>query len=457
MAAMAALVSVSACAGNFTHSLKGAKPWTDKAFLDDPQEFHFAIVADRTGGERKGFFGKAMDSLNLLRPSFVMSVGDLIDGGGRSESDLRKQWDELNAFVNRLEMPFFYVVGNHDIWTGFKGMTPARQVSMDLWKEQFGTNTYYNFIYKGCHFVCLDSMEDHDYYPPRTPGFTQRQIDWAAKEILARRDARWTFIFLHKPLDFTSDRWIAFEKQIASCNFTVFCGDWHNHCTAVRNGKKFYMIGTTGGGHAKSEGDDLRYGHMDSVTWVTMTKKGPVVSNLALSGIHGDTIQTCATTEGWIEAPLDYPSHLSESPEKYARETNSALIPVEVMKGPGYDWHFRHATTLRQGQILSSGIEKYKKDAKRVILLGDETASDKASRWTDAQVFDMGFKGDKTQNVIWRLSQRPLAGYKPHVVVVSIGRHNDGENTPDEISAAKKRIVEMVQAQVPNAEIVLED
>ena len=64
-------------AADFRHELKGdAKPWTNEAFPDDHQEFHFAIVSDRTGGERKGFFEKGIDSINLLRPEFVMSVGD---------------------------------------------------------------------------------------------------------------------------------------------------------------------------------------------------------------------------------------------------------------------------------------------------------------------------------------------------------------------------------------------
>ena len=31
---------------------KTALPYTDKPLLNDPQDFHFAIIADRTGGER---------------------------------------------------------------------------------------------------------------------------------------------------------------------------------------------------------------------------------------------------------------------------------------------------------------------------------------------------------------------------------------------------------------------
>ena len=165
-----ALMAGVAFGAEFAHELKGeAKPWTSEKFLDDPQEFHFAIIGDLTGGERKGIYAKAVTALNLLRPEFVMSVGDLVAGGGVSRSELQKQWASFRERTAKLEMPFFHVVGNHDIWTGIKGMTPARQTSIDLWKELHGTNTYYSFTYKGCLFVCLNSMERHDYYPPREP------------------------------------------------------------------------------------------------------------------------------------------------------------------------------------------------------------------------------------------------------------------------------------------------
>ena len=90
----------------FAHELKSeAKPWTSERFLDDPQEFHFAIIGDLTGGERKGIYAKAVTALNLLRPEFVMSVGDLVAGGGVSRSDLEKQWASFRARTAKLEMP----------------------------------------------------------------------------------------------------------------------------------------------------------------------------------------------------------------------------------------------------------------------------------------------------------------------------------------------------------------
>ncbi|MBQ6329692.1 MAG: metallophosphoesterase [Kiritimatiellae bacterium] len=456
VAAVAAFAAAGlASAADFHHNLSGAKPWTSEAFLDDPQEFHFAIIGDLTGGERPNVYARAVEKLNLLRPEFVMSVGDLVAGGGVDRAALQKQWKSFRDRTAKLEMPFFYVVGNHDIWTGFTGMTPGRQTSIDLWKEQFGTNTYYNFTYKGCHFICLDSMERHDYYPPREP-LPETQLSWATREIRARPGARWTFIFLHKPLDFTSDRWMRFERGISNVNYTVFCGDWHNYCTARRLGKKYYLLGTTGGGFdGGTVGENLRMGIMDGITWVTVTRdKGPVVAHIAISGVHdGDTIQSCATTRGWIEAPVDYPSHRAEPSALYAGETNTAVVPAEVMEGPGYDWHFRHAVILRQGRIYAVGMEKFKTGKKRVVLLGDESASALAADYPDAQVFDLGFPGDRTQNVIWRLVEGELTGYDPDVVVISVGAHNKASNTPGQVEAARRRIAALVRAHAPRAEV----
>ena len=459
---LAATAALSTPAAEFSHTLTGVKPWTHEKFLDDPAEFHFAIVPDRTGGERKGHFGKAMKALNRLRPEFVICVGDLIDGRGVREPELRKQWTELHKFTESLKMPFFYVVGNHDIWTGWTGNTVERQESIDIWKELHGQATYYDFLYKNCHFLCFDTMEMHDTFPPRE-ALSARQIEWALEEFAKYKDARWHFLFMHKPLDWTSDRWIEFEDKIAKYNFTVFCGDWHNHVTAVRNGKKYYMIGTAGGGWDKGvTNKDLRYGIVDTITWVTMTDEGPEVANIEFAGVHGDTIQTSETTLGWVETPLDRPSHRAEDPTKYRGEKNTALIPTEVMHGPGYDWHFRHAIILRQGLVyaeklenpeVSGGLDTTAKRT-RVMLLGDETASALKDMYKDSIVFDMGFKGDMIENVLWRVIEGELIGYDPDKVVLSVGGHNRGANTDAEIKAGLDKLAAEVRARLPKAEVI---
>jgi len=58
-------------------------PWTGLTPNWSSDQFQFAVVADRTGGHRRGVFSKAVQQINLMHPEFVMSVGDLIEGAGR--------------------------------------------------------------------------------------------------------------------------------------------------------------------------------------------------------------------------------------------------------------------------------------------------------------------------------------------------------------------------------------
>src|SRR5207244_7253318 len=79
---------------------KGARnPWTHLRWNNDPDTFHFAIVSDRTGGHRARIFSQAVDQLNLLQPSFVVSVGDLIEGYTKDKAVLAEQWKEFHGYV----------------------------------------------------------------------------------------------------------------------------------------------------------------------------------------------------------------------------------------------------------------------------------------------------------------------------------------------------------------------
>lgn len=58
------------------------KPWTDQPFGNNPEQFQFVVIGDRTGGaNQEHTFKIAMDQLNLLQPEFVINVGDTIERG----------------------------------------------------------------------------------------------------------------------------------------------------------------------------------------------------------------------------------------------------------------------------------------------------------------------------------------------------------------------------------------
>ena len=128
---------------------EGAKPYTHLNFENNPNNFQFAVIGDRTGGGRPGVLPAAVDLLNLVRPEFVVNVGDLIEGYVEDEAQLKSWWREIEDDLKRLDMPFFMVPGNHD-----GNLDPSEKV----WFERVGANrTYSHFIYKDVLFLLMST------------------------------------------------------------------------------------------------------------------------------------------------------------------------------------------------------------------------------------------------------------------------------------------------------------
>ncbi|MBE7559754.1 metallophosphoesterase [bacterium] len=253
----------------------GVVPWTHENFQNDPDDFQFAIVTDRTGGHRPGVFSSAMPKLNLLQPEFVMSVGDQIEGYTENSREMTEMWREFDALVNSLSMPYFRVAGNHDI------SNPTMEA---FWKQRFG-NPYYHFIYKNVLFLCIDTED-----PPDT-SISPAQREYFRRVLEANPNVRWTLLFMHKPMwaEANAKGWQEFEALLAGRNYTVFAGHTHDYLKYVRNDRKYIVLATTGGG-SQLRGDN--YGEFDHLVWVTMKDDGPRLANLMLEGIRDENIRT---------------------------------------------------------------------------------------------------------------------------------------------------------------------
>jgi len=258
------------------------QPWTDNDFLSTDNSFQFAVVADRTGGCRKGVFADGIKKLNLLQPDFVMSVGDLIDA---YDNNVQQQWDEFDALVNQLDMPFFYVQGNHD--AGRPGI-PSQQ----MWESRYG-RTYYYFVYKNVLFLCANSDD-----PPYMQ-LSDEQIEYFQKVLKENSDVRWTFVIVHKPWWTTLEdpdpwyvksrqAWIKFESMLPKKNCTVITGHLHEYEKCVRQGRDCFILGVTGGGFVKE-------GQEDHIMWITMGVKEPIIANLTLDGIRAENFRKSPT------------------------------------------------------------------------------------------------------------------------------------------------------------------
>jgi lysophospholipase L1-like esterase len=68
---------------------------------------------------------------------------------------------------------------------------------------------------------------------------------------------------------------------------------------------------------------------------------------------------------------------------------------------------------------------------------------------------NLGIGGDRTQHVLWRIQHGELEGYEPKAFVIMIGTNNMGSNTPEEIAAGNKAIIDEINKQHPKAKILL--
>lgn len=269
-------------------SATGATPWTHLDVDDAPGAFSFALIADRTGRARAGVFADGIARLDLLRPAFVLSVGDLIEGYTEDEDQLAAEWAELDALVAGLRAPFFYVAGNHD----YSNAVMARD-----WVRRFGTS-YYHFLYRGVLFLVLNSELFASVRDPSQPirgaETLAGQMDFAGRVLREHADARWTIVVLHQPLWDTAEvhpEWLRLESLLGERPYTVFAGHRHAYTRHVRHERSFVTLATTGG---VSRLRGIERGEFDHLALVTMSEEGPVMANLMLDGIHDEAVRTAA-------------------------------------------------------------------------------------------------------------------------------------------------------------------
>jgi lysophospholipase L1-like esterase len=77
--------------------------------------------------------------------------------------------------------------------------------------------------------------------------------------------------------------------------------------------------------------------------------------------------------------------------------------------------------------------------------------------WGSYRAVNMGIGGDATQNVLWRLQNGQLDGYKARVFVVMIGTNNcwGRQTVPADVAAGIKKILDLIQSKQPQAKILL--
>ncbi len=110
--------------------------------------------------------------------------------------------------------------------------------------------------------------------------------------------------------------------------------------------------------------------------------------------------------------------------------------------------------------------ERFLKIAKEgktdLLFLGDSITAGWGSQkaiWEKAfgqyKPANFGIGGDRTQHVLWRITNGELEVIKPKGVVLMIGTNNVGSDTAEGIASGVTKIVETIRAKQPQAKILL--
>jgi hypothetical protein len=104
----------------------------------------FAIIGDSRDGEK--IYTKLVQRILDRKPAFMIHLGDMISQPGE------KEWQTFFEISKPISIPFFPVVGNHDVGSTRKGE--------EIYLRQFllpDGKTYYAFRAGGVLFIILDS------------------------------------------------------------------------------------------------------------------------------------------------------------------------------------------------------------------------------------------------------------------------------------------------------------
>ena len=258
-------------------------------------EFQFVIFGDRTGGPVEGIevLKEAVRGTNLLDPDFVMTVGDLVQGYNETPEWL-VQMREFRGVMGGLEMPWYPVAGNHDIYWRGKGDPPAGHHETD-YEKHFGPLWYW-FPHKNAAFIVLYSDEGD----PETnakgsgPGRNRvgtAQLEWLGNTLKQTADEAHVFVFLHHP------RWLGHVYQGTNWDDVhdllsragnvraVFAGHVHRQrYDGVRDGIAYHTLATTGG-HLVLEKPSPGSGWLHHMNVVTVRKSGIEVATIPVGGV----------------------------------------------------------------------------------------------------------------------------------------------------------------------------
>ncbi len=196
----------------------------------------FAVLGDRTGGHVENVYEQIIPEVERLKPEFVITVGDMIEGYTEDSAAIETEWMEYLTLVEPLTMPIYYTPGNHDITTDYMERFYRRHIG----------DPHCSFSHRGIHFIVLDNSRWDS-----SAALPHEQLEWLVSDLSEHRDAAWTFVFCHKPFWYNTTamgRADTLHRIFTSYGVdAVVTGHFHRYFSGVYDGIRYVSIGSSGG------------------------------------------------------------------------------------------------------------------------------------------------------------------------------------------------------------------
>jgi beta-glucosidase len=135
---------------------------------------------------------------------------------------------------------------------------------------------------------------------------------------------------------------------------------------------------------------------------------------------------------------------------------NLAIVPAEQNEPWAIEWwRDRHAAKIAEAEKTDVDL----------LFIGDSITHGwenvGAAIWQEyyqrRNAFNLGFSGDRTEHVLWRIDNGAIDSMKPELVVLLIGTNNTGHRMDPAEHTAEGicRIVESLRARLPDAKVLI--
>ena len=259
---------------------------------DEAESFSFAVFGDRTGGPAAGvkILADAVRDVNIIGPDLVMTVGDLIQGYNRTPQWM-VQAAQFKGIMNGLDMPWYPVAGNHDVY--WRGANRPPEEHEGNYEKVFGP-LWYAFRHKNSWFYVLYTDEpnpktgERNFNKAESQRMSPEQFAWLNQTLQQTKDAENVFVFLHHP------RWLGgkygddWNKVHAAFNAAgnvkaVFAGHIHQmKYSGKKDGIEYFALATVGGSNF---GDMPEAGFLHHFDLVTVRKGEISIASFPVGGV----------------------------------------------------------------------------------------------------------------------------------------------------------------------------